>query len=352
MIDLAAFDDEDAASALSLASRPPTTTDDALIVDVLIEIADRLDEGPAIGAEHDDAVGGVDERHAGGEQGRKQALRGLRGEEFDYFCSTEPEPEMDVESFGDPTYSTVPDPVTVASSSSLAFTTTSPEPVTPTFARLVCSSAASTEPLPDIATVKRSDLPARSISPEPVTVSDSAPPSSLLAFTIPEPSTCSPRRSVTVTSKTGILPVKLVLLASESRSVPSLTSDSSRGSRLSSAVTFRPASPVRSIESVAGTERRMEVKFSTCLTSVLILPEPYVIAPPLFTIMHWSAQSRASRSPAALARVVGHEAAANMKQTRLVIFAPLKFLRIIGFAFFCLELVRSRLFTSSGSASS
>src|ERR1700689_698847 len=86
----------------------------------------------------------------------RQALRGLRRGSFDYFCSTEPEPKMDVESFGDPTYSTVPDPVTVASSSSLAFTTTSPEPVTPTFARLVCSSAASTEPLPDIATVKRS----------------------------------------------------------------------------------------------------------------------------------------------------------------------------------------------------
>jgi hypothetical protein len=95
----------------------------------------------------------------------------------------------------------------------------------------------------------------------------------------------------------------------------------------------------------------MEVKFSTCLTSVLILPEPYVIAPPLFTVMHWSAQSRASLSPAALASAVGHEAAANMKQKTLVIIAPLKFLRIIGFAFFfCLEWVRSRLFTSSGSA--
>jgi hypothetical protein len=77
----------------------------------------------------------------------------------------------------------------------------------------------------------------------------------------------------------------------------------------------------------------MEVKFSTCLTSVLILPEPYVIAPPLFTVMHWSAQSRASLSPAALASAVGHEAAANMKQKTLVIFAQLKFLRIIGFAF-------------------
>ena len=78
----------------------------------------------------------------------------------------------------------------------------------------------------------------------------------------------------------------------------------------------------------------MEVKFSTCLTSVLILPEPYIIAPPLFTIMHWSTQSRASLSPAARASAVGPEAAANMKQASLVIFAPLKFLRIIGFAFF------------------
>jgi hypothetical protein len=59
--------------------------------------------------------------------------------------------------------------------------------------------------------------------------------------------------------------------------------------------------------------------------------------------MHWSTQSRASLSPAALASAVGHEAAANMTQTSLVIFASLKFLRIIGFAFsFCLELVRSR----------
>jgi hypothetical protein len=49
--------------------------------------------------------------------------------------------------------------------------------------------------------------------------------------------------------------------------------------------------------------------------------------------MHWSAQSRASLSPAALASAVGHEAAANMKQKTLVIFAQLKFLRIIGFAF-------------------
>ena len=39
-----------------LVSRPPPTTEAAVIVDVLIEIADRLDEGPAIGAEHDDAV--------------------------------------------------------------------------------------------------------------------------------------------------------------------------------------------------------------------------------------------------------------------------------------------------------
>src|SRR5579875_446877 len=42
---------------------------------VVIELADRLDEGPAIGAEHEDAVGGVDEAHAGGEEGREDEDR-------------------------------------------------------------------------------------------------------------------------------------------------------------------------------------------------------------------------------------------------------------------------------------
>ena len=53
--------------------------------EIVIELADRLDEGPAIGAEHQDAVGRVDQRHAGGEQCRKgqdrpdrQALGRLR----------------------------------------------------------------------------------------------------------------------------------------------------------------------------------------------------------------------------------------------------------------------------------
>ena len=53
--------------------------------EIVIELADRLDEGPAIGAEHQHAVGGVDQRHAGGEQRRenhdrpdRQALAPLR----------------------------------------------------------------------------------------------------------------------------------------------------------------------------------------------------------------------------------------------------------------------------------
>ena len=45
-----------------------------------------MDEGPAVGAEHEDAVGGIDEAHAGGEENGededgpdRQALRRLRG---------------------------------------------------------------------------------------------------------------------------------------------------------------------------------------------------------------------------------------------------------------------------------
>jgi hypothetical protein len=38
---------------------------------VIVELADRLEEGPAVGAEHQDAVGRIDQGHAGCEQRRK-----------------------------------------------------------------------------------------------------------------------------------------------------------------------------------------------------------------------------------------------------------------------------------------
>ena len=39
--------------------------------EVVVELAHRLDEGPAVSAEHKDVVGGVNERHAGGEEDRE-----------------------------------------------------------------------------------------------------------------------------------------------------------------------------------------------------------------------------------------------------------------------------------------
>ena len=59
------------------ASMPPTERHhdrDGGDGQVVIELADRLDEGPAIGADHEDAVGGVDQRHAGGEQRREDQM--------------------------------------------------------------------------------------------------------------------------------------------------------------------------------------------------------------------------------------------------------------------------------------
>src|SRR6185437_15897272 len=74
---------------------------------VVIELADGLDEGPAIGAEHQDAVGRIDERHAGGEERRegedrpdRQPVRGLGGgdaEEADLRRRVEAEPEQEAE---------------------------------------------------------------------------------------------------------------------------------------------------------------------------------------------------------------------------------------------------------------
>ena len=56
-------------------SRPPISDrdDDRNRGDghVVVELADRLHERPAIGAEHQHAVGRVDQRHAGGEQRRE-----------------------------------------------------------------------------------------------------------------------------------------------------------------------------------------------------------------------------------------------------------------------------------------
>ena len=43
-----------------------TTTDNAADCQVVVELAHRLDEGPAISADHQIAVSGVDQRHARG----------------------------------------------------------------------------------------------------------------------------------------------------------------------------------------------------------------------------------------------------------------------------------------------
>ena len=74
---------------------------------VVVELADRLHERPAIGAQHQHAVGRVDQRHAGGEQGRKHqdrrerdAVGGLRrgdAEQRDLGRGVEAEPEQEAD---------------------------------------------------------------------------------------------------------------------------------------------------------------------------------------------------------------------------------------------------------------
>src|SRR5260221_3451018 len=74
---------------------------------VVIELAQRLHEGPAIGAEYENAVGGVDQRHAGGEQRREDqdrpdrqplgALGGGDAEDADLARRVEAQPEQETQ---------------------------------------------------------------------------------------------------------------------------------------------------------------------------------------------------------------------------------------------------------------
>ena len=81
--------------------------------EVVVELTDGFDEGPAVGAEHEDVVGGVNERHAGGEEdgededgAERKSARGFGGgdaEEADFGCRVEAEAEEDAERIHVPT---------------------------------------------------------------------------------------------------------------------------------------------------------------------------------------------------------------------------------------------------------
>src|ERR1700733_4964204 len=81
--------------------------------EVVVELADGFDKGPAVGAEHEDVVRGVDERHAGGEQdwededgAEGKSARGFGGgdaEQADFGCGVKAEAEEDSERIHVPT---------------------------------------------------------------------------------------------------------------------------------------------------------------------------------------------------------------------------------------------------------
>ncbi len=76
---------------------------------VVVELAHGLDEGPAVGAEHEDVVGGVDERHARSEEdgededgAERKSAGGFGGgdaEQADFGCGVEAEAEEDAEGY-------------------------------------------------------------------------------------------------------------------------------------------------------------------------------------------------------------------------------------------------------------
>jgi len=92
-------------------SIPPTTkamsTETRGDVQVVIELADRLDIGPAVRAQHEDAVRGVDGAHAGREERRRIRMSWTgrwpapdcdgQAEQRDLARRVEPEPEEDPE---------------------------------------------------------------------------------------------------------------------------------------------------------------------------------------------------------------------------------------------------------------
>ena len=75
--------------------------------EIVPNLADRIEERPAIGADHQHAVGGVDQRHAGGEQRRKNhdgadghaagRLAGGDGEQADFGRGVETQPEQEAD---------------------------------------------------------------------------------------------------------------------------------------------------------------------------------------------------------------------------------------------------------------
>lgn len=93
------------------ASMPPMNSATAIEAhgdrEVVPELAIGIDEGPAIGAHHQRGIGGVDQRHAGGEQGgehqhmrERGAARGFGGgdaEQADLGRGVEAEPEQQAE---------------------------------------------------------------------------------------------------------------------------------------------------------------------------------------------------------------------------------------------------------------